>query len=562
MRGSVNDAAIPDRPRRRGEAVRRSPAMKRSRAVLLRRLRRLSQTAFLLLFLFLVFRARYSSDAMDLGAPDVAAPAAAGRFLDFDPFAALGLLLSARILPAVFLCPLALVAATLFLGRFFCGWICPLGALNQACGRLAPRTQRRGRLARASYLPAQALKYGLLAALLVAGAFTSLQPAALDPLCILARGLVFSVFPSVHLLAVRLLSAAADSGLPLLAGPAETAFAFLERRELVGEVIFHRTALCTGVLLAAVLAANLVWPRAWCRFLCPLGALLGLLSRWSPVRLFKDHSRCTSCGRCVLLCQGGASPEGGAAWRGPECLLCMNCQAACPEEALGFGVREDADADARGPDLARRALIAGIGGGLLSIPLLRLSRGRTNRACLIRPPGALPEPQFLAACLRCGSCTRICPTNAIHSTILEAGVEGIWTPRVIPRVGYCVYSCTLCGQVCPSGALRRLTPEEKRGSDRVRPVKLGTAVVDRTRCIPWSTGMPCLACEEVCPVSPKAITEDVGPGLGPKAVKGTVGRPAIDSFRCIGCGRCEHICPLEGEAAIRVYSLGESRAEQ
>ena len=533
--------------------------MKRSRVVVLRRLRRLSQAAFLLLFLALVFRARYASDAMDLGAPDVAAPSAAGRFLDFDPFAALGLLVSTRAIRPAFLWALVTAAATLLLGRFFCGWVCPLGALNQACGRLAPRTQRKGRLARASHLPAQAMKYGLLAALLVAGAFASLQPAALDPLCILARGLVFSVFPAVHLLAARLLSATADSGLPHLADSAEAAFAFLERRELVGEIVFHRTALFTGLLLAAVLAANLVWPRAWCRFLCPLGALLGLLSKCSPVRLFKRHPRCTTCGRCALLCQGGASPEGAAAWRGPECLLCLNCEAACPEDALGFGFREDADA--RGPDLARRALIAGIGGGLLSIPLLRLSRGRTNRARLIRPPGALPEPRFLAACLRCGACTRICPKNAIHSTILEAGVEGIWTPRVIPRIGYCVYSCTLCGQVCPSGALRRLTPEEKKGSGQVRPVKLGTAVVDRTRCIPWSQGMPCLACEEVCPVSPKAITEDVGPGLGLNAAGGAVGRPAVDTFKCIGCGRCEHICPVEGEAAIRVYSLGESRAE-
>ena len=231
--------------------------MRHSTAVILRRLRRLSQAAFLLLFLCLVFNARYSGRAMDLGAADLAAPPSAGRFLDFDPFAALSLRISARTMPAMFLCSLATAAATLLFGRFFCGWVCPLGTLNQACGRLAPRTARRRRLARASHLKAQGLKYCLLAALLIAGAFTLLQPAALDPLCILARGLVFSVFPAVHFLAARLLGAAADSTMRALSRPATAAWGFFERHELLGEVLFHRTALLTGTLLSAVLLANL-----------------------------------------------------------------------------------------------------------------------------------------------------------------------------------------------------------------------------------------------------------------------------------------------------------------
>lgn len=535
--------------------------MKTSTAVILRRIRRLSQAVFLLLFLAVVFHARYSGLTMDLGAGRVEAPTAVGRFLDFDPFAALGLLVSARSIRPAFLWTLATAAATLLLGRVFCGWVCPFGTLHQAAGRLAPRLSRRARIARASYSRAQALKYLLLAALLAAGALTLLQPSALDPLCLLSRGLIVSVFPAFHFLAARVLSAAMDSGLPALADPAAAAYGFLERRELVGEVLFFRTALSTGLFLTALLLANPAWPRAWCRVLCPLGALLGLISRASPVRLSKDRPRCTSCGRCTLLCQGGSSPEGGAAWRKAECLLCLNCQAACPEDVLGFGFREDADAAARGPDLTRRALIAGVAGGLLATPFLRGSRGRVSRARLIRPPGALPEPLFLAACLRCGACVRICPKSAIHPALLDAGLEGIWTPRLIPRIGYCVYSCTLCGQVCPSQAIRALTIERKKGSDRVRPVKLGTAVVDRGRCIPWSQGMTCLACEEVCPVSPKAITADIGPGTGPKALKGSVGRPEVDSFTCVGCGRCEHICPVEGEAAIRVFSAGESRAD-
>jgi ferredoxin len=114
--------------------------------------------------------------------------------------------------------------------------------------------------------------------------------------------------------------------------------------------------------------------------------------------------------------------------------------------------------------------------------------------------------------------------------------------------------------VCPSQAIRRLRLEEKMGSDRLRPVKLGTAVVDRGRCIPWSTGMTCLACEEVCPVSPKAIQVDTGPAIPRQGIYSPVGRPVVDAFRCIGCGQCEYICPVEGAAAIRVLSMGETRA--
>ncbi len=534
--------------------------MNRSAAVIVRRARRLSQAVFLLAFLALVFHARYSTLTMDLAAGRVEAPSSAGGFLYFDPFAALGLLVSTRSIPAPFLWAIVLSAATILLGRFFCGWICPFGTLHHILGRLAPLRPLRRASVRAAGRRAQALKYGLLAAILAAAALTALQPAAFDPLSILARALAVSVFPAVHLAAVRVLSAAMDSGASILAEPASAAYRLLERRELVGEAVPFRTALSTGVLLSALLLANLAWPRAWCRFLCPLGALLGLLARLSPLRLLKDGSRCVPCARCAILCPGGASPDGEAAWRGTECVLCLNCAAACPEDALGFGFREDAEA-ARAPDLTRRALVTGLAGGLLSAPFLRSSRSRAGRSRLIRPPGALPEPLFLAACLRCGACTRICPKAAIHPSLLEAGIEGIWTPRIIPRVGYCVYSCTLCGQVCPSGAIRPLTIEEKKGSDRVRPVKLGTAVVDRGRCIPWDSGLSCLACEEVCPVSPKAITVDVGPGLGPRAVGGAVGRPRVDSFWCIGCGRCENICPVDGEAAIRVFPLGESRAE-
>jgi ferredoxin len=257
-------------------------------------------------------------------------------------------------------------------------------------------------------------------------------------------------------------------------------------------------------------------------------------------------------GRAIRGCGDGHNPA--------ECFLCLNCAAECPTDALGFELLGVRDAAECAPDLTRRGLILSIGSALVAIPLLRGTRRTVNRSHLIRPPGAGPEDEFLAACIRCGSCTRICPTGAIHSSITEAGLEGFWTPILVPRSGYCVYSCTLCGQVCPSHAIRRLGIEEKMGSDRMRPVKIGTAAVNRNRCIAWSKNMPCLACEEVCPVSPKAIGVDEATVIRPGGEQVSLGRPIVDSRRCIGCGRCEYVCPVEGAAAIRVFSAGETRA--
>jgi ferredoxin len=454
------------------------------------------------------------------------------------------------------------LAATVVLGRFFCGWVCPFGTLHHLVGQLGAgfAGARRRLIARGRYAPWQALKYYLLVSLLLIALFTPLQPAVLDPLCIMARSCTLSVFPAFHFLVKGALSLAADSDLPLLDPAAETGYAFLESRQLIGAPVFFRSALLTGFILASLLVANLWYPRFWCRFLCPLGALLGLVSRVSLLRMGKRNAQCTMCGDCTIRCQGGSSPEGGARWKAPECLLCLNCLAACPEDVLDFSVLGVRDAAEYTPDLTRRGLIVSIGAGLLAIPLLRASGRAGNRSMLIRPPGARPEDEFLRTCLRCGTCTRICPTSAIHPSIAEAGIEGLWTPRLIPRIGYCVYSCTLCGQVCPSQAIRKLNAEQKMGSERLRPVKLGTAAVDRKRCIPWATNMSCIACEEVCPVSPKAIKIDEAGVRGPRGEQFILGRPVVDALACIGCGHCEYVCPVEGAAAIRVYSAGETRA--
>jgi ferredoxin len=171
---------------------------------------------------------------------------------------------------------------------------------------------------------------------------------------------------------------------------------------------------------------------------------------------------------------------------------------------------------------------------------------RRDHPRLIRPPGA-QENNLLAKCIRCGECSRACPTSAIQPAIAEAGLEGLWTPVLIPRIGYCDYSCSACGQVCPVQAIPPLSLLEKRQH------VIGKAYIDRNRCIPWADEQPCGVCEEMCPVPDKAIeleeleVRDAEGGLL------TVQRPHVVRERCIGCGICEYQCPLSGPAAIRVH---------
>jgi formate hydrogenlyase subunit 6/NADH:ubiquinone oxidoreductase subunit I len=169
---------------------------------------------------------------------------------------------------------------------------------------------------------------------------------------------------------------------------------------------------------------------------------------------------------------------------------------------------------------------------------------------------------------------KVCPNNAIHPTLFEAGLEGLWSPTLIMRVGYCESTCTLCSQVCPTGAIWELTEDERLGNvgagkdpatkgfpaKEGEPVKIGTAFYDRGRCLPWAMSIPCIVCEEFCPTSPKAIWVQEETVMRSDGTEVTVQRPRVDVDLCIGCGVCENVCPVQNEPAVYVTNIGETRS--
>jgi len=170
---------------------------------------------------------------------------------------------------------------------------------------------------------------------------------------------------------------------------------------------------------------------------------------------------------------------------------------------------------------------------------------------LVRPPGAREnnlDAVALTRCIRCGECMRICPTGGLQPAVFEAGVEGFGSPVLIPRLGFCDYACTACGQACPVQAIPPLSLDQKRLQ------VIGRATIDQNRCIPWSDHRPCIVCQEMCPLPDKAVKLEEAEVVGPDGKLVKLQFPEVDRELCIGCGICEYQCPVSVQAAIRVFN--------
>jgi MauM/NapG family ferredoxin protein len=260
-----------------------------------------------------------------------------------------------------------------------------------------------------------------------------------------------------------------------------------------------------------------------------------------------------------MACQGADEPL--ADHRVSECHVCLNCLPTCAEDSLRFGLPQpSASPKAPALDVGRRRFLVTALGTAAIAPVLRATGGGEARAAdAIRPPGALDEQAFLARCITCGACSASCPTNVIVSDIGSTGVEGLFTPVLHMRRGWCEPSCIRCGEVCPTGALAVVTPEAKQAIGEPAEIRIGTAFVDRGRCLPWAMATPCIVCEEMCPTSPKAVWLETTRVRARDGREVDVQQPFVDPELCTGCGLCENRCPVGEQAAIRVSSVGETR---
>ncbi|MCG3129267.1 MAG: hypothetical protein CHACPFDD_04188 [Phycisphaerae bacterium] len=521
-----------------------------------------------------------------------------GVFFDLDPLILVTTTLATRALEAALLLALATLLVTVTFGRVFCGWFCPLGTLHAIASRITRRFRRRQTAWHWSRWHLS--KYWLLVALAALAAFRVQALTLLDPFVILYRTTVTALIPAAQ----SAVEAGADGvyqadprvGRWRLTTVSEPPARWLREHVFVRPGQSFIGGGGVFAFLAVILGLNVLRPRFWCRYVCPLGALLGLVARRPLLRRRVAEGNCNDCDLCGMTCHSGATAGARGPWLPQECFGCLNCTDSCTREGVRFewsAPWRSNPQDAK-VNLSRRGVLVALAGGAAGALALRASpqaRGQTFAPALIRPPGARAEPDFLSRCVACGLCMKICPTGGLQPAWTEAGFEGLWTPRLVPRIGDCDYECKRCGDVCPTAAIRRLPLDEKKR------VRIGLAIIDTTRCIPYAFGRECTVCEEHCPIPEKAIylvpaaaplrdmdppsavdagnrppapsaagiapgdpsTSSFGRGAPREAI---VRQPRVDPARCIGCGACERSCPFADEAAIRVVSANESRHEQ
>jgi polyferredoxin len=479
-------------------------------------------------------------------------------FLDFTgtlhPW--LGKLAKLQLVPAVLSAGFAALAVlallTVLFGRVYCSVLCPLGVMQDCVSNVSGRL--RGKQSRFGHRAPKAwLRYGALALYAAAlatgtGAVVSL----LDPYAAFGR------------IASNILAPPYRLGNNLLAWLAEAA----------GSFAFHSTDASIGgwttfavAALTLALVGGLAWRngRTWCNTVCPVGTLLGAVSRVSAFGVVLDAEKCTKCGLCEKSCKAACIDSKGMSIDRSRCVSCFNCVEACNSGAAkyapsfgGKSGKKKTPAPEAAPNASRRSALTAVWsmaavGAANALNALRAqefqpliaegglaelkAKGAPARKTPVLPPGAQGLDHFGGRCTACQLCVSSCPNGVLRPSIRPAA---FMQPEMSFERGYCRPECLECSQLCPSNAIGGITKAQKAS------ISTGRVVWDRDRCLVNAENVPCTSCERRCPTE-AILLVDRDPG-DPKSLK----VPAVNNDLCIGCGACEHYCPVRPLAAVRV----------
>jgi MauM/NapG family ferredoxin protein len=461
-------------------------------------------------------------------------------FLRLDPLVAFVAMIASHAIISTMLLSLIILILTLLFGRFFCGYICPLGTLIDLSDFVFLGKRRK----KESPEPKinRRIKYYILAGVIAASLLGLNLLGFFSPMSIAPKIFTMVIFPPI----IWLINGVIDFSRPLLLFFGWDTFTQFSLQRL-----FFSQGIVIFLIFATIIALNFFRKRFWCRYICPTGAFLSLFSRFGIIKR-KVADQCIDCKLCAAKCDMRAVDVDPKRTILSECTLCGDCIDACKKNYVKIGFSSFGFSKQNSAlNLDRRGFVLTSLGGLVLGATARqtLNSPKNLNGRFIRPPGSLPEAEFLARCIRCGECMKVCKTNGLQPAGFECGFEGLWTPHLVPRHGPCEEKCNDCGHVCPTQAIRALPLEEKQF------VKIGTAVIDRSRCIAWEQDKLCLICDEICPynaIETRVVDNFTGPFK----------KPFVLEDKCTGCGYCEKACPVYGRAAIEVYSIGEERKKE
>lgn len=496
---------------------------------MLRTFRIISQCVFFSIFIILLFFLNNS---------DFAAKIQTELFLQINPLVALLTSVASRkVIMALIPGAILIIVLTIIFGRVFCGWICPLGTAIDFSDHFIIGKARN--ISRRPHVYIQRLKYVLLLILVVLSVFGILVPFFMDPISIATRISAVVIDPSLHTVEMLALNIS-DSFRNLFTVQKSTGSQIL--------AIVVPGCFASVLIFVAVFIGGFWDRRFWCQYICPTGAFLGLLSRYPLLRRIVHDDKCNSCHACATRqCPVRAiNHDNVKSTASAECIVCGICSQN-RRDCTSFALGKQKNAPVEPPHLARRHFITGVIAGVVAPTVLHgTGAGSILQVEPVRPPGALPENEFLSRCIACGECMKACPNHALHPCGFLDGLTKVNTPRIVPQIGYCKEDCTACTNVCPTVAIRPVPVADKPY------IKTGTAVVNKSSCIAWKGESSCLVCQTHCPY--QAISEQ-----NIECGETTLYGPIVDKELCTGCGACEKYCVIKSDPAIRVSSYGERR---
>ena len=440
-----------------------------------------------------------------------------------------------------------LIIITLIFGRIFCGWICPYGTVMDIVSFFISifKKNKETEPKRINF------KYFLLLLLIVLSAFGLQMLWLFEPLTIFARGFYFTFYSAANNLSndffYYLMS---NNPGRITEGIYQISKSIvIENREL-----FFNNSSSMLIFFTLPLVMLLFKRRFWCRYICPLGSILAVFSM-KALFTRKSESCAGKCGQCKNLCRMNAIKDDNSYIK-QECILCMDCirETKCadrykPEFSFIKPVicnlpKKDNSPKHKENGISRKEFLSWLTVSLGFIFFALKNKPAVKKSNIIRPPGILNENDFKQKCIRCGNCIKACVTNGLQPVMFESGIDGVWTPKLDAKTGYCEYECILCGQVCPTQAIKKMTVEKKMKT------KIGVAKIQKDTCISWRDGLECLVCEEHCPIPSKAVK------VKKEMINGEfVKVPYIDENLCIGCSICQNKCPVDEKKGIIVESL-------
>lgn len=428
----------------------------------------------------------------------------------------------------------ALVILTLIFGRIYCSTICPMGIFQDFIGRLSKLRGKKKKRGKYGYSPAKnILRWSIVGITSVAfiGGFTVVL-GLLDPYSAYGR-IATHVFRPIYMWGNNLL---------------ESIFSKFDNYTFyqVDTSILDFSSFIISIATLLIISI-LAWKhgRTWCNTFCPVGTLLGFLSRFSFFKVRIDLSKCNSCGLCATTCKAACinSPEHAVDYS--RCVNCFDCLDACNKHALVYTYPRSKK-NTESSDLSkRRFLIAGFTTAAIAPKLW--AQVEKTAATLggkksyktqnpITPPGSVSREHFQSHCTSCHLCVSKCPSHVLKPAFMDYGLEGMMQPTVNFEKGFCNFDCTVCGDVCPNSAIRPLTVEQKHLT------QMGYVVFIEENCIVYTDGTSCGACSEHCPTQAIAMIP----------YKEGLTIPHVNTDICVGCGGCEYVCPSRPFRAVHI----------